>query len=165
MSEDALTDGGQQYTTGIASPVQADVTVILRRIATYWQALGLTDPLLISSLADDCLTRARRRVGRVSNDELLRRSLEEAQRRFDHALANAVGLPPSNDPHPIAAARAALLLAARETSLNCLFAHDESTRELGAALQKVLPQSTPPESHLTMSVKPFRFWLFASTDT
>ncbi|MFN5746751.1 MAG: hypothetical protein ACK443_11810 [Methylococcaceae bacterium] len=160
MSEDA-----PQYAVDVASPLQADITVILRQIATYWQALGLTDPLLISSLAEDCLTRARRRVGRVSNDELLRRSLEEAQRRFDHALANAVGLPPSNDPHPIAAARAALLLAARDASLNCLFAHDESTRELGAALQEVLPQATPPESHLTMRVKPLRFWLFASTDT
>jgi hypothetical protein len=133
------------------------------RIGHYWQMLGLTNQDLIASLTGDCLSKARRLAGRASEMELLRRALEEAQRRFDHALASAVGMPPSNDPHPLAAARAALLLTP-DLSADCLFAHDDSTRELKDRLLGCVPRSTPEESPVTMTPVSFRFWLFKSTD-
>jgi hypothetical protein len=133
------------------------------RIGDYWKMLGLTNEELIASLTSDCVTRAKRLAGKASQAELLRRGLEEAQRRFDHALASAVGMPPSNDPHPLAAARAALLLTP-DLSADCLFAHDDSTRQLKDTLLGCLPQSTPEELPLTMAPVSFRFWLFKSTD-
>jgi len=139
-----------------------DVAAILARVAQYWRAQGLRDDMLIASLSDDCLKQARRLVGRVSAEQWLRRSLEEAQRRFDHALATAMGLPPSNDPHPLAAARAALLLTPG-FSADCLFAHDEATRRLKDRLEGCLPRNTPPESPLDMTPAPLSFWLFQYT--
>ncbi len=155
-------------TTAHAKPVLTeadgmDEGPLRKRVADYWRVLGLTNEELIASLSEDCLSRARRLAGRASGAELLRRALEEAQRRFDHALASAVGMPPSNDPHPLAAARAALLLIP-DFSSDCLFAHDDSTRQLNDKLQACLPQSTPEESPLAMAQASFRFWLFKSTD-
>ena len=137
-------------------PVRAKVT-------DYWKALRLTDEVLIGNLVEDCINRARLRVGRPSSPELLRRAIEEAQRRFDHALASAIGIPPSNDPHPLAAARAALLLTPG-LSADSLFRHDASTRELKEKLEPLLPRSTPPEAPVSMTPVPLRFWLFKSTD-
>jgi hypothetical protein len=136
---------------------------LIVRIEAYWRELGLKDPILIESLSHDCLHRARRLIGRPDDGELLRRALEEAQRRFDHALANAMGMPPSNDPQPLAAARAALLLSP-EWSGDTLFRHDETTRQLAEQLRSAIPVSVPPESHLTMKTVPLDFWLFKSTD-
>lgn len=162
MNQAPVTDtANRNVDTAATDP---DAAEIIGRVSAYLGALGLTDEVLIASLAGDCLARARRREARGADHKLLRRALEEAQRRFDHALAAAVGLPPLNDPHPIAAARAALLLSANGLSANSLFAHDDSTRELGAQLQKVLPQPTPAEDHLSVTVTPFSFWLFKSTD-
>lgn len=144
-------------------PAETDSASLLARIAEYWHSLGLTDTALIASLSEDCLAKARRLVGRGSSPHLLRRALEEAQRRFDHALAAAIGLPPSNDPQPLAAARAALLLS-KELTADCLFAHDEATRQLKERLAHALPQSAPPEARATMTPAPISFWLFKSTD-
>jgi AcrR family transcriptional regulator len=132
------------------------------RVAAYWRDLGLSDPALIESLTDDCLNRAWRRMGRGSEEELLRRALEEAQRRFDHALARALRLPPARDPHPIAAARAALLLSENRLLADRLFQSGDPALDLGAQLQEILPRSTPPEAPLPMSEAPLRFWLFKS---
>ena len=151
--------------TASAAPEEGDYqSLLLVKIADYWRELGLTHEPLITSLSEDCLSRARRLVGRVSLPELLRRSLEEAQRRFDHALAAAIGMPPSNDPYPLAAARAAMLLNPG-CSADSLFTHDEETRKLKEYLERNLPQSTPEESVLPMTPVPFRFWLFKSTDS
>lgn len=131
------------------------------QVMAYWRTLGLADPELIASLTQDCLHRAMRRVGRGSDEELLRRALEEVQRRFDHALARALGLPPSNDPHPVTAARAAFLLDKERVSADALFGHGDAA-EVAKYLQKILPRSTPPEAHLSMPEAPLRFWLFKS---
>jgi len=136
---------------------------VLKRVREYWRTLGLSDEVLIDSLSADCLIRGRRLVSRTHPEELLRRALEEAQRRFDHALAAAFGLPPSNDPYPLAAARAAFLMAPN-ISADTLFRHDETTRQLRESLAGQLPQSTPPESPLEMLPVPLDFWLFQSTD-
>ena len=132
-------------------------------VADYWRWLRLTDEALIAALTADCLTRARRLLGRGTTAELTRRAIEEAQRRFDHALAAAIGMPPSNDPHPLAAARAALLLTPGLCA-DCLFRHDDSTRELKAILEARLPRAIPPEARVAMQPVPLRFWLFQSTD-
>ena len=142
---------------------EVDEGRIKQRIADYWRRLGLTNQDLIDSLTHDSLSRARRLVVRATEAMLLRRALEEAQRRFDHALASAMGMPPSNDPHPLAAARAALLLTPDLTA-DSLFAHDDSTRQLRGRLQGLLPRSTPEESPMEMTPVSLRFWLFKSTD-
>lgn len=134
-------------------------------VRDYFRALGLTNAELIESLTHDCLAKARRRVGRDVEDELLRRAIEEAQRRFDHALAAAAGVPPLNDPYPIARTRAAMLLSSSGHAADALFTHDASTRELGDRLKHGLPQPTPPEEHLNMVVAPLSFWFFKSTDS
>lgn len=135
---------------------------VRERVMAYWRSLGLADPDLIEHLTRDCLHRATRKVGRGSDEELLRRALEEAQRRFDHALARALGLPPSGDHHPVAAARAAFLLAKERIPADRLFGPGEAVAEVGKQLQKILPRSTPPEAHLSMPEAPLRFWLFKS---
>lgn len=135
---------------------------VREQVSAYWRSLGLADPDLIASLTQDCLNRAMRRVGRGSDEELLRRSLEEAQRRFDHALARVLGLPPSKDHHPVAAARAAILLAKERIPADGLFGHGDAAAEVGKHLQKILPRSTPPEAHVSMPEAPLRFWLFKS---
>jgi AcrR family transcriptional regulator len=136
---------------------------VRERVMAYWRGLGLVDPALIEHLADDCLSRARRRVGRGSDEEeLLRRALEEAQRRFDHALTWALGLPPSQDHYPVAAARAAYLLANERIPADRLFAPGDGASDFGVRLRKALPRSTPPEAHLPMPEAPLRFWLFKS---
>lgn len=132
-------------------------------VVAYWRELGVNDPALIERLAEECLQRAGRRVGqKVVDEELLRRALEEAQRRFDHALGRALRLPPSADPQPIAAARAAFLLNKDKVSADSLF-EGETPPDLVTQLQAVLPQSTPPEAPQTMDETPLRFWLFKST--
>lgn len=149
--------------TGTLDAPALDEGPVLERIAAYWRQLGLADESLIASLSTDCLASARRRVGRAAQADLPRRALEEAQRRFDHALATAVGLPPTNDPHPLAAARAALLLSDGFPA-DSLFAHDDVTRHLKEQLDRALPQPTPPEAPLSMTPVPLSFWLFKSTD-
>jgi len=148
---------------GTAESPALDEQPVFRNIAAYWKMLGLTDDALVASLSRDCLLSARRLVGRASSADLSRRALEEAQRRFDHALATAVGLPPTNDPHPLAAARAALLLSDGFPA-DCLFAHNDVTRQLKQQLDHSLPQPTPPEARANMTPVPLRFWLFKSTD-
>lgn len=144
-------------------PAEKNDSVLIARVEAYWRQLGFKDSVLIESLSKDCLQRARRLVVRPDDAELLRRALEEAQRRFDHALASAMGIAPSNDPKPLAAARAALLLAP-DLSADTLFRHDESTRELAERLRAAKPVAVPPEAHLEMKPVPIDFWLFQSTD-
>jgi|GEM_PF-557244 len=136
---------------------------IKERVVAYLQNLGLSRQDLIENLADDCLNRARRRVGRGAGDELLKRAVEEAQRRFDHALARAMRLSPSKDPHPIAAARAALLLMSSPSVDDALFGNPDPSSETGEMLREILPRPTPPEDPVPMAEQPLRFWLFKST--
>lgn len=135
---------------------------VRERVVAYWRRLGLADPDLAGHLAEDCLHRARRLAGRGTDDELLSRALEEAQRRFDHALARGLRLPPAKDSHGLAAARAAALLALAGTATDNLFKPGADTAELAAAIQRAMPRSTPPESHCPMAEAPLRFWLFKS---
>jgi hypothetical protein len=150
-------------TEAMTSPQSAETAAIHARVGAYWRELGLTDPVLIESLTQDAIQRARRLMGRPDERDLLSRALEIVQRRFDHALANAMGIPPSNDPHPLAAARAALLFSPH-LAADTLFRHDETTRELAEQLKVATPVSIPPESPLGMNPVPIDFWLFQSTD-
>ena len=145
-----------------ASVPHSDPACAGERVVAYWRRLGLSDPALIDSLTEECLHRARRRMGRGSDEELLMRALEEAQRRFDHALARALHLPPSGDVHAIAAARAALLLESGGFCSDSLFRSGEPAPDVQSKLQAILPRSTPPEAHLPMSEAPLSFWLFKS---
>ncbi|MBP1148249.1 MULTISPECIES: hypothetical protein [Methylocaldum] len=154
----------EMITSGDAdSAPQSWLPGIKERVVAYLQSLGLSRQDLIENLADDCLNRARRRVGRGAGDELLKRAIEEAQRRFDHALARAMRLSPSKDPHPIAAARAALLLTGCPSASDALFGNPDPPSETGEMLREILPRPTPPEDSVPMAEQPLRFWLFKST--
>lgn len=151
-------------TSGVVESVpQSWPPGIKERVIAYLQSLGLSRQDLVEGLAEDCLNRARRRVGRGAVEELLKRAIEEAQRRFDHALARAMRLSPSKDPHPVAAARAALLLTGCPLAADALFENPELPSETGEMLRDILPHSTPPEAPVSMAEQPLRFWLFKST--
>lgn len=144
-------------------PLPHEVSVRVKaRVEDYWRRLWLADAALIAYLAEECLHRARKRMGRGNEQEFLMRSLEEAQRRFDHALARALHLPASNDAHALAAARAAFLLSGGPGEGDALFRAGDPAPELKAKLQAILPRSTPPEAHRAMPPAPLRFWLFKS---
>lgn len=134
------------------------------RVEAYWRRLGLSDAALLERLTWDCLHRAKHRVARGSEEELLLRSLEEVQRRLDHALARALGLQPAVDAHTLAAARAAFLMGDAGLVTDNLFRSGDPSPEFQARLRALLPQSTPPEAPLFMAEAPLRFWLFKSPD-
>ncbi len=134
------------------------------RVEAYWRRLGVVDAALLERLTWDCLHRAKHRVGRSSEEELLLRALEEAQRRLDHALARALGLPPAVDAHALAAARAAFLLGDAGLGADNLFRSGDPSPEFQARLKALLPCSTPPEAPLSMPEAPLRFWLFKSPE-
>ena len=132
-------------------PHESFPEAVKTRLAAYLGRLGLRDPSLIEMLAEECLHRARRRAAPGSQEELLRRALEEAQRRFDHAIALALNLTGSKDSHPVAGARAALLLGS-DTSISSdsLFCRHEGVAEMASKLHAAAPIATPPESNLAM---------------
>jgi hypothetical protein len=123
---------------------------IKTRVVAYLGRLGFSDPGVIEALAEECLHRARRRAAPGSQEELLRRTLEEVQRRFDHAIALALDLAGSKDFRPVAGARAAILLGGAGISSDSLFHRQEGLAEMASALRAALPVATPPEANLVM---------------
>jgi hypothetical protein len=155
---------------GLAEPMGAEAEFtsasypasVKDQLKAYWRSLKVSDPALIETLSDECLARAQRRLGHGTEGEFLRHALEEAQRRFDQALARALRLPPSKSTGPVAAARAAFLFSADQPTADGLFQSAGSGLNLGGAFRKALPNPTPPEAHLSMPEAPLRFWLFKS---
>ena len=131
-------------------------------VMAYLGRLGLTDVALMRQVAEECLERARRRAAPGSESELLRRSLEEAQRRFNHALGTALDIRQGHDERSLAAARAAFLLRSDALPADELFRSPDGPHDWAEALSRALPQSTPPEAPLEMHQHPLRFWLFRS---
>lgn len=148
---------------GQETVLSADAEPIRERLRAYWHSLGIGNEALLDSLAGECVQKARHKMGRASGQEWLKLALEEAQRRFDHALARALRLPPAKDNQALLTARAAFLLNPGRFSAEGLFQSPETAAELAAELQAVLPQATPPEAHLSMVEQPLDFWLFSST--
>lgn len=125
--------------------------MIRQRLLVYLGQLGLREPSLVATLADECVQRAKRRTAPGAEDELMRRALEEAQRRFDHAVARVADLVAGKDFHTIAAARAAFLWGcAGDLSSDDLFRPHVDIKEFAGRLRPVLPQPVPPESNLQM---------------
>lgn len=132
-------------------------------VSRYLRQLGLKDDTLIAELAQDCLECARHRAAPGSEHELLRRALEEAQRRFNQALVKTLHIArPHDDDRPLAAARAAVLLRTPPFPTEALFRDDSNPPEWADELTLSLPVSTPPESPLDMHETHLRFWLFTS---
>lgn len=165
LTSPRLTEPGKAANPDQATAANEEIPgEVWQRVALYWtDGLGLSDHELVAALTHECIQRAKRRVGGRSNFELLLRSLEEAQRRFDLALARSLKLPGSRDSAPLAAARAAFLLTAERKSAEALFQPQDVSGSQSAELQSRLPSPTPPEAHLTMQEQPLRFWLFRST--
>lgn len=158
MSQDTVPASPPGQEPAVRDPIPPQIR---QQVAAYWRDLGIAAPELAQSLADECLARAGRRVAPKANEELLRRALEEAQRRFDAALGRALSLP-AGQPHALSAARAAFLLTRDGLAADGLFQSGETAAEVGSRIRAVLPHPTPPESALTMTEAPLRFWLFRS---
>lgn len=161
----------QDFSAEVAAPVSDCATLLhesssaeaKERLITYLHQLGVSEPALVETLAEECLHRARRRVAPGSQEELLRRALEEAQRRFDHAVARALNMTGGKDFYPVAGARAALLLGcAAGVCGDHLFHSHEDQSELAARMRAVLPLATPPEANLAMPDQHISFF-FSST--
>ncbi|MGI9213046.1 MAG: hypothetical protein ACR2HF_11295 [Methylococcaceae bacterium] len=132
-------------------------------VSHYLRQLGLCDETLIAQLAFDCLESARHRAAPGSEHELLRRALEEAQRRFNQALVKTLHIArPHDDDRPLAAARAAVLLRSPPFPTEALFRDGSSPPEWADELALSVPVSTPPESPQDMHETHLRFWLFTS---
>lgn len=136
---------------------------IKQRLVAYLGQLGLREQGVVETLADECIHRAKRRAAPGAQDELMRRALEEAQRRFDHAVARVLHLAGAKDLHLVAGARAAFLSGA--VGAVCgddLFNPHFDDKGVADRLRAVLPQPTPPESHLAMPDQHITF-LFSSS--
>lgn len=130
-------------------------------VVAYLQRLGLVDPELIEVLAEDCLQRARRKIAPdAPREDFFRRALEEVQRRYDFAVAQAFNLS-SKEFHLAAALRAALLLNGEPSDF--LFRPGDDQAERIARLQAALPMATPPEARLEMKEQPISFFFSSST--
>lgn len=129
----------------------------------YLEALGIRGDALLQSLAMECLQVARNRVGPGSRDELLRRAIEEAQRRFDSAIARLLGLSVTRDQHLVAGMRAALLLCGPAASSDFLFEPGEADVEVIVKLKACAPVATPPEVPRPMVPQKLEFVFFKSS--
>jgi hypothetical protein len=132
-------------------------------LCDYLRALGIRGEPLLSKFATECLQVARRRVGPGSGDELLRRAIEEAQRRFDAAIAHLLGLSVTRDQHQVAGARAALLMCGLASSSELLFEPGEADPDLIARLKNCAPVATPAEALRPMVPQKLEFFLFRSS--
>lgn len=139
------------------------VESVRRSLHDYLRVLGLRGEPLLNAFATECLQVARRRVGPGSGDELLRRAIEEAQRRFDTALAHRLGFSMTRDQHQIAGARAALLMCRPCPSSDFLFESGEADPALLARLKACAPVATPPEVPRPMAPQKLEFFLFRSS--
>ncbi len=128
----------------------------------YLRDLGMRDSALMHSVALQCLNQARKRVGPGLRDELLRRAIEEVQRRMDVAIARWLELSSARDAHTVAGARAALLMCRRGSSTDFLFDHAEPDPDWVSRLKAILPAATPPESPRAMAPQRLEFFLFKS---
>ena len=146
--------------TAVRQPQHPSIDAVGKRVTAYFRQLGVKDEQLLESLSQECLHRAIRKLApTVPQEELLRRALEEAQRRFDHALAHALNLP-NPDFHSTASAEAALLLGG--DSSDFLFSPKDEPAERIDRLNKALPYPTPPETPLGMEAQPISFFFDSS---
>ncbi len=145
--------------TGHEADLQSTRIVLLE----YLRRLGVKEPALLDALATECLSHARRRVAPGLNDELLRRAIEEAQRRMDAALARVLDFNATRDLHALAGARAALLMCGEAPSTDFLFEKQEPDSERLSRLKAKLPVATPPETPRAMAPQKLEFLFFKSS--
>ena len=135
---------------------EASLQRVRQRLSAYLEQLGVTDTDLAAPLVNESMKRAERRSAPGATGELMRRALEELQRRIDGAVAKVYGLNPVKDAHRVAAARAlSLKSGAANLRLQAVLrrAVTESAVEVPG-----LPAATPPEARLTMHPEPIAFF-------
>lgn len=152
----------------IAAPREAvaprDEGEVRVRLLAYLERLGLRDARLCEALTGDCLSRARRGGGaRDTDEDLLRRGIEEARQLFDVRLGKLLGLDPGRDRQRLAGARAALLLSATRQSTDFLFSGEAGESWSAGDPRLGYPIPVPPEAPTAMPAQPFRFLFFKST--
>ncbi|NJD07967.1 MAG: hypothetical protein FIA97_15955 [Methylococcaceae bacterium] len=134
----------------------ASLNLVRRRLTAYLEQLKVTDPGLIETLLEESMKRAERRSASGDTDELMRRALEEIQRRIDAAVAKVYGLNPVKDMHRVAAARA-LSLKSGSPNLQLEAVLRSASADDTPALP-ALPAATPPEARLSMHPEPIAFF-------
>lgn len=133
------------------------------RLLVYLGRLGLSDPELIETLVSECLDRAGKPFGtRGSDEEVLRRGIDEAQALFDARLGKALDLNPSRDQNRIAGARAALLLCGGQPT-DFLFRRTPDENPHPPSWAARLPDPVPPEAPVAMPVQKLEFVFFKSS--
>ncbi|WP_052807893.1 hypothetical protein [Methyloterricola oryzae] len=140
-----------------AAPTPGFPPVVEARVVAYLDRLGIRDQDLVRRLSAACLQRASRRAAPGQHEELLRRSLEEAQRRFDAALAQSLNLQGVKHLHDLAAARAALLLGEGAMASDSVLQGQDGEDAKLASLAAIIPQATPPEVPQEMHEQPISF--------
>jgi hypothetical protein len=140
-----------------AVPTPGFPPMVEARVIAYLNRLGIRDQDLLRRLSAACLQRASRRAAPGQHEELLRRALEEAQRRFDAALAQSLHLQGVKNQHALAAARAALLLGKGAMASDSVLQGQEGENATLAFLAATIPQATPPEVPQEMHEQPISF--------
>lgn len=128
-----------------------------RKVTDYLLRLGLRDEELIQGIADYCVYRARRRVGRSGHEELPRRAIEEVMRRMDKTIAHAFGVVGADAQH-LARFQVAMELGCVAFPVEPLLRGGEIPLEARDVLLSALPQATPAESHRPLVEQRFEFF-------
>lgn len=128
------------------------------RIRCLFRRLGLEDPQSLDILVHDCMQRARKRA--QDQEELPRRAVEEARRRYDLWLGRALEPLPDRSLQELARARAALLLGPRLGSAEGLLPGKGLSLPVREALRAVFPQPVPPEAPVAMPAQAISFVSF-----
>ncbi|MFN3919435.1 MAG: hypothetical protein ACK4JF_03985 [Methylohalobius sp.] len=142
----------------LGRPLDPEIEQLKEHVAAYLKRLRFADPDLIEDLASECLDRASGRE-RWDLQRLLRRALEEAQRRLDLALAQGLGLRLPEDAAAVTAARAALLLTQDPVCADDLIRPSPERSALLARLKAHLPLAIPPEVPGAMPIQDLEFWV------
>jgi len=126
-----------------------------QHVAEHLYSLGVRDCALSERLARECVVEACRCPGGSDKSQLRRRSIDEAQRRIDQALARLCADERSKGV-PIEQLRAALHLDEFETlSVDEIVEAVCLRPEMFERLESILRRPTPPEAPLAMEKRSF----------
>lgn len=128
------------------------------RIRQLFRRLGLGDPQGVEILIHDCLQRARLRA--QDAEDLPRRAVEEAQRRYDLWLQRALELAPTLSAQELRRARAAVLYSALPGVADGLSPGKTFTGDEREALRAAFPQPLPHDAPVAMSPQALSFLSF-----
>jgi len=139
----------------MAQESMRELDEINQHVAEHLYSLGVRDCALSERLVRECVGEARRCPGVSEKSQLLRRSIEEAERRVDQALAGLCGDERSKGVS-IERLRAALHLDEGTTlSVDEIIQAVRLRPDVFERLASIIRRATPPEAPLTMEKHSF----------